>query len=113
MESATRYWRAYSQGKNGDRLRYQACGRSGGRRRGKGREARWHLCTAAQSGQLVEEAAVQHRELSSEPCDDGRGGMEAQREAQEAGNMWVHTEIRVVVQQKPIHGSKAIILQLK
>lgn len=77
-------------------------------------ERRAGICARpVQSGQLVEEAAVQHRELSSEPCDDWRGGMEAQREAQEAGNMWLHTEIRVVVQQKPIHGSKAIILQLK
>ena len=70
------------------RPRKQACGRSGGRRRrGKRRETHRHIRTAARKAGSWWDAAVEHRELSSEPCDDRRGGMEAWRGAQEAGNV--------------------------
>ena len=55
------------------RPRKQACGRSGGRRRrGKRRETHWRIRTAARKAGSWWEASVQHRELSSEPCDDWR-----------------------------------------
>ena len=91
MESATRYWRACLQGKNGDTGRenrlVDAVDEGGG---GANEERRTGTSARPRKAGSWWDAAVQHRELSSEPCDDRRGGMEAWRGAQEAGNVCTH-----------------------
>ena len=79
----------------------------------------WHGIVYTTKGKIDsrQEAAAQHREISSVLCVHLEGwDMEAGRETQEGGDMGIYVYVQLiqfVIQQKVTHHCKAIILQKK